>query len=633
MNVEKLELTLSVNNNVRVDVHLVFATMSANNVNAQVPTTQATATIKSRPNIMPSSYLYTSSSALLNRNSENKPTPPPTLPKYTSSFNAGSGLNRDRDKDSIGGSYRLSSLDRLAMRQKFMDQQNNSSSTPNGTPQTNGSENTTTTTTIQSKREMFFTSTESSNALNKDSNRLNKTPSLDKPPEPPVKPISPESVKEDTSKESTPEIVKERPKPKELDGYVGFANLPNQVYRKAVKKGFEFTLMVVGESGLGKSTLINSMFLTDIYNSSDYPGPTQRLKKTVAVETTRVMLKENGVNLLLTMVDTPGFGDAVDNSNCWSPIIEFIESKYEDYLNSEARVTRKITPDQRVHCCLYFIQPSGHGLKSLDIEFMKRLCDKVNIIPVIAKADTLTADECGLFKKQILNEIAQHKIKIYEFPDTSEEDEEHKLNKSLKDRVPFAVVGSNTVIEVEGKKVRGRKYPWGIAEVENLEHCDFIALRNMVIRTHLQDLKDVTNNVHYENYRCRKLAGLGADGKPTRISNKNPLAQMDEEKREHDLKMKKMEAEMEQVFEMKVREKKQKLKDSEAELTRRHEATKKSLEQQAKELEEKRRQFELEKEAWEKENQVTVEELRRRSLEGSRETVDGKKEKKKKGLF
>ena len=31
-----------------------------------------------------------------------------------------------------------------------------------------------------------------------------------------------------------------------MDGYVGFANLPNQVYRKSVKKGFEFTLMVVG---------------------------------------------------------------------------------------------------------------------------------------------------------------------------------------------------------------------------------------------------------------------------------------------------------------------------------------------------------------------------------------------------
>ena len=70
-------------------------------------------------------------------------------------------------------------------------------------------------------------------------------------------------------------------KTREVD-YVGFANLPNQVYRRAVKKGFEFTLMVVGESGLGKSTLINSMFLSDIY-SPDYPGPSHRIKKTVQV--------------------------------------------------------------------------------------------------------------------------------------------------------------------------------------------------------------------------------------------------------------------------------------------------------------------------------------------------------------
>ncbi|KAI2652591.1 hypothetical protein H4Q32_005837 [Labeo rohita] len=37
------------------------------------------------------------------------------------------------------------------------------------------------------------------------------------------------------------------PQQKNLEGYVGFANLPNQVYRKSVKRGFEFTLMVVGE--------------------------------------------------------------------------------------------------------------------------------------------------------------------------------------------------------------------------------------------------------------------------------------------------------------------------------------------------------------------------------------------------
>lgn len=70
-----------------------------------------------------------------------------------------------------------------------------------------------------------------------------------------------------------------------------------------------------GESGLGKSTLINSMFLSEIYNNDQHPGPSLRAKKTVGVDTTKVLLKENSVNLSLTIVDTPGFGDAVDNSN------------------------------------------------------------------------------------------------------------------------------------------------------------------------------------------------------------------------------------------------------------------------------------------------------------------------------
>ena len=48
---------------------------------------------------------------------------------------------------------------------------------------------------------------------------------------------------------------------------------------------------------------------------------------------------------------------------------------------------------------------------------------------------------------------------------------------------------------------------------------------------------------------------------------RDPLTQMAEEKRDHDAKMKKMEAEMEQVFEMKVKEKRQKLKDSEADVS------------------------------------------------------------------
>lgn len=45
----------------------------------------------------------------------------------------------------------------------------------------------------------------------------------------------------------------------------------------------------------------------------------------------------------------------------WQPVIDFIDSKYDEYLNAESRVNRTIMPDTRVHCCLYFIAPTGHG--------------------------------------------------------------------------------------------------------------------------------------------------------------------------------------------------------------------------------------------------------------------------------
>jgi septin 7 len=111
-----------------------------------------------------------------------------------------------------------------------------------------------------------------------------------------------------------------------------------------------------------------------------------------------------------------------------------------------------------------------------------------------------------------MNEITQNKIKIYSFPDCDDE-EESKVQKQLKSRIPFAVVGSNYVLESNGERRRGRKYPWGVVEIENMDHCDFMALRNLLIRNYMLDLLDTTNNVHFENYRCRKLTGIGPDNK------------------------------------------------------------------------------------------------------------------------
>lgn len=87
---------------------------------------------------------------------------------------------------------------------------------------------------------------------------------------------------------------------------------------------------------------------------------------------------------------------------------------------------------------------------------------------VIAKADALTTAEMKKLKQNILKDLETHNIVLYQFPDCdSDEDEEFKQqDRELKESIPFAVVGSNTVIEVAGKKIRGRQYPWGVVDGE-----------------------------------------------------------------------------------------------------------------------------------------------------------------------
>uniref|UniRef100_A0A8B9CL97 Septin 2 n=1 Tax=Anser brachyrhynchus TaxID=132585 RepID=A0A8B9CL97_9AVES len=281
----------------------------------------------------------------------------------------------------------------------------------------------------------------------------------------------------------------------ETPGYVGFANLPNQVHRKSVKKGFEFTLMVVG-----KKILINSILKDQV------SCLLEKIERTVQIEASTVEIEERGVKLRLTVVDTPGYGDAINCRDCFKTIISYIDEQFERYLHDESGLNRRHIIDNRVHCCFYFISPFGHGLKPLDVEFMKAIHNKVNIVPVIAKADTLSLKERERLKKRILDEIEEHGIKIYHLPDAeSDEDEDFKeQTRLLKASIPFCVVGSNQLIEAKGKKVRGRLYPWGVVEVENPEHNDFLKLRTMLI-THMQDLQEVTQDLHYENFRSERL--------------------------------------------------------------------------------------------------------------------------------
>jgi cell division control protein 11 len=148
------------------------------------------------------------------------------------------------------------------------------------------------------------------------------------------------------------------------------------------------------------------------------------------------------------------------------------------------------------------------SLRELDIELMKRLSPRVNVIPVIGKADALTPAELAESKKLVMEDIEHYRIPVYNFPYDIEEDDEDTVeeNAELRGLMPFAIVGSEEVVEVGGRRVRARQYPWGIVEVDNPRHSDFLAVKSALLHSHLADLKEITHDFLYENYRTEKLS-------------------------------------------------------------------------------------------------------------------------------
>uniref|UniRef100_A0A4W4GVZ3 Septin-type G domain-containing protein n=1 Tax=Electrophorus electricus TaxID=8005 RepID=A0A4W4GVZ3_ELEEL len=293
---------------------------------------------------------------------------------------------------------------------------------------------------------------------------------------------------------------------RDLFGYVGIEAVLDQMRRKTMKAGFEFNIMVVGQSGLGKSTLVNTLFKSKVSRKSCTPSYEEKISRTVHLKSVSHIIEEKGVKMRLTVIDTPGFGDQINNENCWDPIVKYINEQYEKYLTEELHITRKRRiPDTRVHCCVYFLPATGHRLRPIDVEFMKRLGKIVSIVPVIAKADTLTMDERLDFKQRIRQDLQASGIRVYPQKEYDEDVEDRIRNDKIRENIPFAVVGTDKEHQVNGNKVLGRKTKWGIIEVENVAHCEFANLRDLLVRSHLQDLKDVTHYIHYETYRVRRL--------------------------------------------------------------------------------------------------------------------------------
>ena len=79
------------------------------------------------------------------------------------------------------------------------------------------------------------------------------------------------------------------------------------------------------------------------------------------------------------------------------------------------------------------------SLRPIDRDFLHHLQHKVNIIPVIAKADTLLKSELLALKKQLLGDIDKYGVQVYDFPQGDSEQDDDNPTPDKTSKVKFSL--------------------------------------------------------------------------------------------------------------------------------------------------------------------------------------------------
>ncbi len=276
----------------------------------------------------------------------------------------------------------------------------------------------------------------------------------------------------------------------------------------------------------------------------------------------------------------------------------FLESKFEETFAEEMKVIRSPgVQDTHIHAVFLVLDPSrldrniaaakaastkgqANGGKhypharilggldeDLDLQVLRTLQGKTTVIPVIAKADTITSKHMSVLKRTVAESLKKANLDPLEAlglddedgsvnsgrideededpvseesgdGDAGEEDDgelpiqgqdaspkakrlssgslrRHKAASeegAKEDEVPFLPLSilSPDIYEPE---VMGRQFPWGFADPYNEEHCDFVRLKETVFSEWRGELRELSREQWYEGWRTSRLKQHGGKGR------------------------------------------------------------------------------------------------------------------------
>lgn len=319
--------------------------------------------------------------------------------------------------------------------------------------------------------------------------------------------------------------------------------------KNLLQDSIDFNLLLLGPAGIGKKTFLTNLTNeTTLSNNNTFNHPlASNLIKNNNEHTFQYynlqiesMINNHGHDLLINLntfvMDT---GNRIDNSKTGQIIKQFVESKFDDILNNEIKIQRRTTyndiKDNRIHLCIYFLDSKDrNGISEIDLHILSHIIKSVNILYVIGKADKIL-NNSDSNKEQLLLQLQKkinfqlHSFNLYSFKfnkitindifvSTREQNKEEDASATVKECLPNILIDNIQPFPIicgnikELNPTSKNKFFWKRnylfnkeIYIEDFETSSFIILKGIILGSHLQIFKDITNNMIYESYRSQIL--------------------------------------------------------------------------------------------------------------------------------